>query len=49
MKRFDENDDVFEVSYLLDVKDLQKLDSLKNDLRDQFGTLKITFVDNKSY
>ena len=49
MKRFDENDDIFEVSYLLDVKDLQKLDSLKNDLRDQFGTLKITFVDNKSY
>jgi len=49
MKRFDENEDVFEVSYLLDVKDAQKLDTLRNDLKHQFGDFKITFIDNKSY
>lgn len=49
LKRFDEDNDVVEISFLIDIKDPKKLDVCKNELQKLATGLSVTYIDNKSY
>jgi hypothetical protein len=49
LKRFDENQEVIEVSFLVDIKDARVLDACKNELQKLNSKLSVTYIDNKSY
>lgn len=49
LKRFDENHDVIEISFLLDINDPKILDACKKELQQASHSLSITYIDNTSY
>ena len=49
LKRFDENADVIEASFLLNINDTRALEACKQDLQKANKSLSITFIDNNSY
>ena len=49
IKRYDENDEFIEVSYLIDTDDISKLESCKNELQSLSPNVKISFVDSKNF
>ena len=49
LKRFDENKEIIEASFLVESPKPENLQSCKNQLQKLNDTVKITFVDNKSY
>jgi len=49
LKRFDEAENIIEVSFLIEVDKANKLESCKNDLKEKTEDVKITFIDHKSY
>jgi uncharacterized membrane protein YhiD involved in acid resistance len=49
LKRFDENEDVLEASYLIDIRDPGKLEACKNELQKLNNKMSVTYIDNQSY
>lgn len=49
LKRYDENQEVIEMSFILDVSDPQRLSECKKELQALSGNLSVTYIDNKSY
>ena len=49
LKRFDENQDVIEISFLLDINDPKILDACKKELQQENRGLSVTYIDNTSY
>ncbi|HSG67576.1 MAG TPA: DUF4956 domain-containing protein [Bacteroidales bacterium] len=49
LKRFDENQDVIEMSFVLDTSNSKALSECKNDLKALSNKLNVTFLDNNSY
>lgn len=49
LKRYDENPDVVEMSFLVDISDPAKLDACKKALMSVSPDLSVTYIDNKSY
>lgn len=49
LKRFDENAELIEASFLLDITDTKALEACKQELQKVNKTLSITFIDNNSY
>jgi len=47
LKRFDETDELFEASFLIDFRDFEQLNEAKYALQKLEGSLKISFLDNK--
>jgi len=47
LKRFDETEDLFEASFLIDFRDFEQLNEAKYALQKLDGSLKISFLDNK--
>lgn len=49
LKRFDENKEVTEVSFLLDISNPKTLDACKEELQGLNKDITVTYIDNKSY
>lgn len=49
LKRFDENKEVTEVSFLLDISNPKTLDACKKELQGLNKDITVTYIDNKSY
>jgi len=49
LKRFDENDDILEASFLINTKDPEKLEACKSELQGKGKGVTVTYIDNKSY
>lgn len=49
LKRFDENPEVIEVSFLLNISDPKALEDCKKELQKVNKNLSVTFIDNNSY
>ena len=49
LKRFDENQEIVEITYILDVKDPNTLSACKKDLQGLESNISVTYVDNRSY
>ncbi|MDT8393414.1 MAG: DUF4956 domain-containing protein [Bacteroidales bacterium] len=49
LKRFDENKEVTEVSFLLDISNPKTLDACKTELQGLNKDITVTYIDNKSY
>ena len=49
LKRYDETPDVLEVSFVADVKEIQKLESFKTELMGKYPKLSLSFLDSKAY
>jgi hypothetical protein len=49
LKRYDENPDQVEMSFLIDINDPSKLDACKKALLSVSPGLSVTYIDNKSY
>lgn len=49
LKRFDENDELLEASFLINTKDTGKLEACKNEIQKSGKGITITYIDNKSY
>jgi len=49
LKRFDENENIIEVSFLVETVKSENLQSCKEDLQKLNKSVKVTFIDNKNY
>lgn len=49
LKRFDETQDIIEISFLLDINDPKTLDACKKELQETGQGLSVTYIDNTSY
>ena len=49
LKRFDENENIIEVSFLVETVKSNDLQSCKEDLQKLSKSVKVTFIDNKNY
>lgn len=49
LKRFDENDQIIEVSFLIEAKKATSLESCKTALSEISEKVRVSFLDNKSY
>ena len=49
LKRYDENQDVIEISYVLDVKNPEALGACKKELQSLSNNISVSYIDNKSY
>jgi hypothetical protein len=49
IKRYDENEELIEVSYLVDTDDVGKMESCKNQLQSISPNIRISFVDSKNF
>lgn len=49
LKRFDENPDLVEASFLVEVKNSAAIQKCKDDLEKLSQNVRVTFIDNKSY
>ena len=49
LKRFDENPEMIEASYLVETVSAEKLQLCKNELQKLHKSVKVTFIDNKNY
>ena len=47
LKRFDENSEVLETSFLVEFENIEKLQSMKSSLQKNNKNIEITFLDNK--
>ena len=46
LKRFDEDNEILESSFLIEVGDFAQIAKAKNNLQEKFSNLKISFIDN---
>ncbi len=46
LKRFDENQNTLETSFIIEVDDFTKINDAKTELQNQFDNLTISFIDN---
>lgn len=46
LKRFDENSDMLETSFIIEVDQFEKMTSIKNKLKEKFDKLTVAFIDN---
>jgi len=46
LKRFDENEDVLEISFIIETQNYNKIDAAKTELQTQFDNLTISLIDN---
>ncbi|PID89702.1 MAG: DUF4956 domain-containing protein [Bacteroidia bacterium] len=49
LKRFDENQEVIEASFLVEIKETASLQKCADELKKLSETVKVTYIDNKSY
>lgn len=49
LKRFDENKDIIEITFLLDINNPKKLDACKKELQGTSQGLSVTYIDNNTY
>lgn len=49
LKRFDENQEALEVSFVADIKNADKLESFRSEVIAKFPSLNISFLDSKAY
>jgi len=49
LKRYDENKDILEVSFVADVKSVDKLESFRTEVMNKYPSLHISFLDSKAY
>lgn len=49
LKRYDENEDLIEASFIINIKDPEKLDACKAELQKSGKEITVTYIDNKSY
>lgn len=49
LKRYDENNELIEASFLVETIKVEDLQSCKNDLQKLSDSVKVTFIDNKNY
>jgi len=49
LKRYDENQDVLEVSFVADIKNADKLQSFRSEMISKYPNLNISFLDSKAY
>ncbi|MCP4146171.1 MAG: hypothetical protein GY757_00335, partial [bacterium] len=47
MKRFDESKEAVEASFLVEFKDFDQLNLLKNALREENDSIRLSFLDNR--
>jgi hypothetical protein len=49
LKRFDENPEVVEISFLIDINNPKTLDACKKEIQETGQGLSVTYIDNNSY
>lgn len=47
LKRFDEDSNALEVSFIIEVENFNKINNLKSELQSQFDNITISLIDNK--
>lgn len=49
LKRYDENQNTLEISFVADIKKAEKLESFRSEVRTKYPELNISFLDSKAY
>ena len=49
LKRYDENQNALEISFVADIKKSEKLEAFRTELRAKYPELNISFLDSKAY
>jgi hypothetical protein len=49
LKRFDENPEIVEISFLIDINNPKTLDACKKEIQETGQGLSVTYIDNNSY
>ncbi|NPD44540.1 MULTISPECIES: DUF4956 domain-containing protein [unclassified Lentimicrobium] len=49
LKRYDENQDTLEISFVADIKKSEKLEAFRTEVRTKYPELNISFLDSKAY
>lgn len=49
LKRYDENQNALEISFVADIKKSEKLEAFRSELRTKYPELNISFLDSKAY